>query len=131
MTEGPRRLDRERVMSLLYEVEMKDASAEAVLDELPVAPDPFVVETVRGVDAAQTDIDAYIDKHSRDWDIDRMASVDRNILRVGTWELLQRPELSVAIIINEALELAKKYSTDESAKFINGILDAIAADIRS
>lgn len=129
--EGARRLDRERVLSLLYESEMKGESVETVLADLPAAPDEFVVETLDGVQTALTDIDELIDSHSHGWDIERIASVDRNILRIAVWELLSRHELSVAIVINEALELARKFSTDESTKFINGILDAIATEVRT
>lgn len=126
----PRRIERERVLSLLYEAEMKGVGVDDVLGELPVEPEAFVVSTVRGVGQATASLDEAINRHTIDWTIDRMAALDRNILRIGAWELINRPELPVAVIISEAVELAKRFSTEESGKFVNGILAAIAADVR-
>ena len=131
MAENMRRLERERVLSLLYEAEMKGESAQAVLAELPVEPEEFVATTVNGVFDSATELDKSIDQYAIDWKTDRMASIDRSILRIGAWELKKRPELPVAVIISEAVELAKRFSTHDSGKFINGILSAMADDIRS
>ena len=127
----PRRVERERVLSLLYEAEMKDVGIEEVLRQLPVRPDEFIVETVTGVDAETADIDVAVDKHAIDWTTDRMASLDRSIIRIGAWELIHRPELPVAVIISEAVELAKRFSTEESGKFINGVLASLANEVRA
>src|SRR4051794_31574544 len=97
-----RRLERERILSLLYEAEMKDASIDEVLAELPVVPEDFVVETVRGVAGTVAELDVAIDRFAVDWSIDRMASIDRSVLRIGAWELLYRPDLPIAVVISEA-----------------------------
>lgn len=76
--------------------------------------------------ADPTTIDAMIEKYSLNWKMNRMATIDRNILRLGACELLRFAETPTKVVINEAVEIAKKYSTEESGKFVNGILDKIA-----
>ncbi len=78
--------------------------------------------TIRHID----EIDKLIARVAEHWDIERMAAVDRNILRLATYELLYRPDIPVRVAINEAIEIAKKYSSEESPSFVNGILDRIA-----
>lgn len=117
-------------MSLLYEVEMKELPADEVIDSLPVKPTDFVRSTVVGTDNAKEQLDGDIASHAIGWDLDRMAAVDRSILRMAAFELHERPELSTALIISEAVELAKRFSSEESSKFVNGILSAIAKDVR-
>ncbi len=131
MSEKTRRIERERALSLLYEAEMKDESIDDILAALPAAPAPFVIDIVVGVGHSAAELDEHINKHAIDWEVGRMAVLDRSLLRISTWEFLHRPQLSVAVIISEAVELAKQFSTDESGKFVNGILSAIAADVRS
>jgi transcription antitermination protein NusB len=128
--DNTRRLDRDRVLSLLYEAEMKSIGIKELLAEFDIAPTDFTVETVTGVHEASDDLDSLIAKYARGWDIDRMARIDLLALRVGTWELINRTDLSTAIVISEALNLVKKYSTDESGKFANGILSSIANEVR-
>jgi N utilization substance protein B len=124
--ENTRRLERERVLELLYEAEMKGVDVDALLAELPVPAEPFVQTLVKGASTDTDELDAEIAAHSTNWPVERMAAVDRLIMRIGVWELRNRPDTTVAVIISEAVELAKKYSTDESGKFVNGILAAIA-----
>jgi N utilization substance protein B len=126
MTGGTRREARERALSLLYEAELKDLSPADVLAELPVDPDPFAVELVRGVAEHRPQIDEVIARFAIDWALDRMPVVDRNLLRVGVLELLYRPETPVGAVISEAVELAKRYSTEDSGRFVNGVLAGIA-----
>jgi N utilization substance protein B len=76
------------------------------------------------------EIDAMVDAAAIGWDIERMAVVDRNVLRVAVAELLERPEVPTAVILNEAVELASAYSTDDSGRFVNGVLATLADDIR-
>jgi N utilization substance protein B len=128
MTTGPRREARERALSLLYEAELKDLSPAEVLSELPVDPDPFAAELVRGVGEHRAELDALIERLAVDWALDRMPVVDRNLLRLGVYELLHRPDIPVGAVISEAVELAKRYSTEDSGRFVNGILAAVAAD---
>ena len=128
--DGSRRIERERVLSLLYEAEMKGESVDVTLDALPLMPETFVVETVRGVGECTKKVDELIDAHAIGWDAERMASIDRNVLRIGVWELLERKDLSIAVIISEAVELAKRFSTEESGGFVNGVLSAVGAKVR-
>ncbi|HEX6476300.1 MAG TPA: transcription antitermination factor NusB [Acidimicrobiales bacterium] len=127
---GTRREERERALSLLYEAEAKDLRAGALLAQLPVSPEPFVVDLVTGVDGNRDRIDELISRHAIDWTLERMPAVDRSILRLGAYELLERPDVPLGAVISEAVELAKRYSTDESGRFVNGMLASIAAETR-
>jgi N utilization substance protein B len=130
MSVGTRREERERALSLLYEAEAKDLRAAALLAQLPVSPEPFVVDLVTGVDGNRDRIDELISRHAIDWTLERMPAVDRNILRLGSYELLERHDVPLGAVISEAVELAKRYSTDESGRFVNGMLASIAAETR-
>jgi N utilization substance protein B len=105
-------------------------AAATVLNELPVPPDDFTSDLVRGVETSLREIDLVIESHSIDWALDRMPVVDLTLLRVATYELLHRPDIPTAAVISEAVELAGEYSTDESGRFVNGVLAAIAAEVR-
>lgn len=129
---GPGRHEaRERALELLYESDARALDAETLLDALPLDPDPFAAAALRGVDANRTDVDQTINRHSDGWSVERMPPVDRAILRLGTWELMHRADVPTAVVINEAVELAKDYSTERSPAFVNGVLDAVAATARS
>jgi transcription antitermination protein NusB len=123
---GTRREARERALSLLYEAFAKDVAPSEVLADLPVEPPAFVVEVVTGVGARLAEIDGLVDKYAIDWTLDRMPVVDRTLLRMATFELLARPDVPTGVVISEAVELAKVYSTEESGRFVNGVLAAIA-----
>jgi N utilization substance protein B len=125
-----RRAARERALSLLYEADTKGLPPADVLAGLPVAPDPFVADLVAGVGDHLPDLDGLIAGRARDWPLDRMPLVDKNLLRMATFELRERPQTPVAVVISEAVELAKQYSTDDSGRFVNGVLSALAADLR-
>lgn len=124
---GSRREARERALSLLYEAELKEQAPGDLLGELAVDPDPFAVDLVRGVGEHQAEIDAVITRYAIDWALDRMPVVDRNVLRLGVYELLHRTEIPVGAVISEAVELAKRYSTEDSGRFVNGVLAGVAA----
>ena len=126
MVLGTRREARERALSLLYEAESKQLGPADVLAELPVPPEDFVVDLVAGVGRRGQEIDELIGAYSIDWTLDRMPAVDRNLLRLATYELLERPEIPTAAILSEAVELAKRYSTEDSGRFVNGVLASIA-----
>ena len=130
MATASRREQRERVLELLYEAEAKGVPVGDVLAELPLLPDDFVVELVEGVERRLVDVDALIARHAIDWTLERMPVVDRTLLRVATFELLDRPDVPTGAVISEAVELAKQYSTDESGRFVNGVLAAVAAEVR-
>ena len=129
-TVGTRREARERALSLLYEADVKDMAPSAVLADLPVPPDAFVADLVRGVGANLERIDQLISKYAIDWTLDRMPLVDRTVLRIAAYELLDRSDVPTGAVVSEAVELAKRYSTDESGRFVNGVLGSIADEVR-
>jgi len=126
--ETPRRLERERVLELLYEAEIKNIPLDELLRDLPTEPESFVRELVLGVSAEAGVLDEEIKKRALNWDIARIAVLDRLILRIGIWELRHHPETPIAVVISEAVELAKHFSTEDSGKFINGILGTMQKD---
>jgi N utilization substance protein B len=128
--EGPRHEARERAVGLLYEAEMKRASLVEILASLPVAPDPFAVQLVEGVAEHTGRIDALVAGAAEGWELDRMPVIDRSILRLATYELIAHLETPVAVVIDEAVELAKQYSTEASGSFVNGVLSTIARQVR-
>jgi N utilization substance protein B len=127
---GSRREARERALSLLYEADAKACPPDAVLADLPVPPDPFAGDLVAGVGAHLDEIDERIRRFARGWALERMPVVDRTILRMAIYELRHRPDVPTAALISEAVELAKRYSTDDSGRFVNGMLSAIAEEVR-
>jgi transcription antitermination protein NusB len=130
MDPAPRHQARERVVTLLYEAELKGRRPTEVLDDLTVAPDAYTVDLVRAVETGGAAIDALIGGAAIGWELDRMAVVDRNVLRLAVAELLACPDVPTAVILNEAVELASAYSTDDSGRFVNGVLATLAEQIR-
>ena len=130
MNVGSRREARERALSLLYEAEAKDMAPAALLADLPLQPEPFVADLVQGVGANQARIDGLIARYAIDWTLERMPAVDRNLLRLAVYELLERSDVPLGAVISEAVELAKRFSTDESGRFVNGVLSSVAAEVR-
>jgi len=128
---GPGRHEaRERAIELLYESEARELSTVDLLDQLPLTPNVYAVSAVEGVDGARPQIDALIDEHTEGWSVERLPNVDRAILRLAIWELLAQPDVPSAVVIDEAVELAKEYSTERSSSFVNGVLDAVARTVR-
>lgn len=125
-----RREARERALSLLYEAESKDTTPADVLDSLPVPPDPFTATIVVGVGDRMSEIDGLIAGHAIGWTLDRMPAIDRAVLRMATFELLGLPDIPTAVVLSEAVELASSYSTEESGRFVNGVLAAVASEAR-
>jgi N utilization substance protein B len=131
VTAGSRREARERALELLYEAAAKDTDPRDVLAELVVPPDELTEALVAGVAADAPAVDALLTRHVRgDWPLDRLATVDRLVLRLGAWELEHRTDTPTAVVLSEAVELAVRYSTEESGRFVNGVLAAVAADVR-
>ena len=127
-----RREARELALRMLFELDLGRQEPNAVIANA-LAQSPLegenreLAETlVRGTLAHQGEIDQTVAALSTDWALDRQAAVDRNILRMSAFEMLYRPEAPVATIVNEAVELAKKYSTAESGRFVNGVLGAMS-----
>ncbi|MCM8780768.1 MAG: transcription antitermination factor NusB [Candidatus Omnitrophica bacterium] len=124
---------REIALQVLYQIDITGDRSEDVLNNFwqmqakPVDADiqEFAISLVEGVSKNLEVINKTIARHAANWQIERMAVVDRNILRVGCYELLFREDIPIKVSINEAVELAKRYSGTEAAKFVNGILDKI------
>jgi N utilization substance protein B len=114
----------------LYEAVAKGRSARSILDDQLVEPDPFAVDVATGVEDHQGDIDGLIRRFARGWTLERMPVIDRLLLRMGSYELMQRPDVPTAAVISEAVELAKRFSTDDSSRFVNGVLARIADEVR-
>ncbi len=126
-----RRGARERALELLYEAEAKGVSADEVLASLPVAPVPLAVELVRGVESHRDEIDERLSRLvAPRWTLERLAAVDRAVLRIGCYELAEEPDRTPAVIINEAVVLARRFGTDDSPRFVNGVLAAVASEVR-
>ncbi|MBU6401915.1 MAG: transcription antitermination factor NusB [Verrucomicrobia bacterium] len=89
----------------------------------------FADTLVRGTLEHREEIDAHIRRHARNWDLHRMAVVDRNVLRLAIHEMLHRPDIPPVVSINEAVDIAKKFSTEDSGKFVNGILDKVKGEL--
>jgi N utilization substance protein B len=131
---GARHSGREAALQILFQMEGADAPADEAIElywrSFEQVADPegrsYADEAVRGVDATRADLDAHIVQASTHWRIERMSRVDRNVLRLGTWELAHHPSVPRAVILDEAVELAKAFGTDESSAFVNGVLNKIA-----
>ena len=100
------------------------------MNEHPLKVQEFANKLFEGSLARLKEIDKTIQQHTKHWRLSRMAAVDRNILRLAVFEFLTSPRTPETVVINEALEIAKKFSTHESAQFVNGILDSIKTDLR-
>ncbi len=127
-----RRKARELALQILYQIELTQQPVNEVLLVFfsHLYPQKNIEEFSRrlvyGVKEHQQEIDQIISKYSENWELERISVVDRNILRIGIFELLWCPDIPPKVGINEAIELGKKFGTEKSAAFINGILDKIA-----
>ncbi|WP_437588074.1 transcription antitermination factor NusB [Sorangium sp. So ce1000] len=132
---GARSTGREAALQMLFSVEAGGSSAARVVAtfwrETPGDPEgrAYADEVVLGVAEDLAAVDEAIRKASTNWRLERMARVDRNVLRLGAWELMSRPEVPRAVILDEAVELAKRYGSEESGAFVNGVLDRIAENL--
>jgi N utilization substance protein B len=117
---------RNRALDVLFEAEQRSLSAFDVLrsrrEKTDQIVNPYTLEIVEGVVSHQTAIDEFLETYSQGWTLERMPSVDRTILRIGTWELLYNDDVPDGVAVSEAVALAKTLSTDESPSFINGLL---------
>jgi N utilization substance protein B len=131
---GARHSGREAALQMLFQMEQSAADPAEVIDlfwrsflaEADPEGRPYADGAVRGVAETRDELDAHIVKASAHWRLERMSRVDRNVLRLGTWELAHRPDIPRAVILDEAVELAKSFGTDESSAFVNGVLNRIA-----
>jgi N utilization substance protein B len=122
---------RERALYLLYEAHSKGIAPAATIDIQVLEPDELTQQLVRGVDGNLARLDELIAAKAKGWTLARMPVLDLSVMRLAVFELLERPHVPTAVVLNEAVELAKRYSTDDSGRFVNGVLAAIAADVRN
>lgn len=127
-----RRKGRELALQVLYQLEMTSEASEqgmaAFAESFETTPraQEFAWELVRGVLERRNEIDASIAEASEHWRFERLSRVDANVIRIAVFEMTQPPRLPLEIAINEAIEVARKYGTAESANFVNGVLDQVA-----
>ena len=121
---------RERALYALYEAHSKDIAPSAVLAGLIVPADELTTQLVLGVEAHRERLDAAIAARAEGWTLARMPVLDLNVLRLAAYELAERPDVPVAVVIDEAVELAKRFSTDNSGRFVNGVLSSLVGDLR-
>ncbi len=117
-------------MGLLYEAECKDIDPVSLLATLEIPPDPFAEDLVRGVSACLDELDELVASKAVGWDLDRMPALDRAVLRMAAYELAHRPDSPMAVVLAEAVDLASRFSTDGSGRFVNGVLASIASAVR-
>ena len=132
---GARHSGREAALQMLFQMEASSASADDVIalfwrnfEAEPEGRD-YADAAVRGIASEIASLDLRITGASAHWRIERMARVDRNVLRLGTWELSKRADVPRAVILDEAVELAKSFGTEESSAFVNGVLNKIAESL--
>jgi N utilization substance protein B len=117
---------RKRALDILYEAEMRGEPALSVLEARTISAEPpvsaYAIELVQGIQAHRAEIDRLLAENSRGWALDRMPAVDRNILRIGCYEILWGADIPDAVAISEAVLLAGDLSTDASSAFVNGLL---------
>ena len=121
---------RERALLLLYEAHAKSETGTSIVESQILAVDDLVLEIVHGVDGVTAFADEIIAENAIGWTLARMPVIDLIVLRIAIFELKSRPDVPTAVILNEAVELAKTFSTDESGRFVNGILSTISKKVR-
>jgi len=134
---GKRRQARECAIQFLYQFDLSGgefgeslaAFWHALPDECSADAKKFAEELIRGTVGKRTEIDEKIRKYTEHWELQRIAAVDRNILRLAMYEMLFRDDIPPVVSINEAVDIAKKFSTQESGSFVNGILDRLRGDL--
>jgi N utilization substance protein B len=131
---GARHSGREAALQMLFQMEASGAASAQAIElfwrSFAADADPegraYADEAVHGVGATLAELDKRIAEASTHWRVERMARVDRNVLRLGTWELAHRPDVPRAVVLDEAVELAKAFGTEDSSAFVNGVLNRIA-----
>ena len=132
MNREQRHLGRELALQWLFPIDIGRSSPDEVMAEVPdefegvveAEGAEFARQLVNGVIGDRKRIDSYLNRYSKGWPLDRMAGVERNVLRIALFEILDLPDIPASVSIDEAIDVAKRYATDESGKFVNGILGA-------
>jgi N utilization substance protein B len=128
---GGRREAREDALAVLYEVEMTGESVAESLAARDVAPGMYAIDIVEGVAANIETIDEILSRHAKRWRLDRFTTVDRSLARMAAWELGHRPDVPTGVILSELVELATQYSGTDAPRFLNGLLRAVADELRA
>lgn len=127
---GARTKARKRALDVLYQADLRGVDPLVAMTELEDRSDgpvnPYTRVIVEGVSTHRTRIDDLLSSYSEQWPVGRMPAVDRNLLRIGAWEVLWANDVPTGVAISEAVELSKDLSTDESPSFINGVLGQLA-----
>jgi len=133
---GARGASREAALQMLFAMEANTSATTAQVissfwRETPGDPEgrEYADRIVEGVASDLTAVDEAIKNASTNWRLERMARVDRNVLRLGAWELLKSPDVPRAVVLDEAVELAKRYGSEDSGAFVNGVLDRVAENL--
>jgi N utilization substance protein B len=125
---------RELILKVLFQIDVGklpvDEALEMAVEQVKPTPEDrkYVDEIVRGVVSEEAQLDNIIARLAEGWRLDRLAKVDKNVLRTALFELQHRPELPAGVVISDAVDTAKKYSTDDSGRFVNGILGSFLRD---
>ena len=127
---GARREAREDTLVVLYEAEMSGGSSEQALARRAVPPADYAVEIALGVDSDRDSIDEVLRRHLHGWRLERLAVVDRALARLAVWELMHSDDVPTGVVLSEAVGLATQYCSAESPRFLNGVLRAVADDVR-
>ena len=133
---GSRRKSRELALQILFELDTNQSDVQKAIDQFwknfdyPEDLREFSERLVEGVAEHREEIDRLIGKHAKNWSLSRIDRVDRNIMRAAIFELAHCPDIPPKVAINEAIELSKKFGSEKSPSFINGILDKIAQEIK-
>jgi len=127
---GNRRKARQLALQLLFSIDIRPIPIRNAIEDFKLhfaksETSPLFLQIVNGVANQSSEIDALIQKTSENWTINRMSAIDRNILRIGVYELIYCDDIPAKVAINEAIDISKKFGTYESSAFINGILDKI------
>jgi len=133
---GVRRKAREQALQVLFGLEFNQTAANLAVRHFHMSftdageSDPYLTRLVRGVIDNLEELNAVIRRHSTNWRLERMAIVDKNILRLASFELFHEEDVPRKVAINEAIEIAKKYGSEDSPSFVNGVLDRVALEAR-
>ena len=131
---GKRRRSREIILKLLYQKELNEQNPEDMLEQFWYEREEneevkiFVTSIFCGVNESKDELDTWIMKYSKNWDLNRLSIIDKCILRLSVYELLHRKDIPPKVSINEAIDISKKYSNADAGKFINGILDKVSKE---
>ncbi len=125
-----RRVARESALAILYEAEIRGEALADVLARQIIDPPPYAAVVLAGLVDQLDRVDELVASALHGWTLDRLATIDRSVLRMAVYELVHQPDVPTTAIVTEAVELASQYSTEDSARFVNGVVAALAERVR-